>query len=347
MAELDVDISLPLSQFVLQARFRSRSPALAVLGPSGAGKTSLLEVLAGLRPRAKGTVRMDGAPLPEDPERRSVGYVPQDALLFPHLTAEDNLRFGLHGRPDADRRLAEVAEMTDVGGLLRQYPHTLSGGERQRVALARALAPQPRLLLLDEPLASLDAELKQRILPYLFRVRDEAKVQLVYVTHHWGEARLLADEALLMRGGTVVAQGSTQEVLSPKALADVGPLPDADNVIRGAWEATKEGPALRVRGGLLWVPTAEAEPKGTATFLVPAEDILLSTRPLEGISARNVFPAAVRDVAAVGTDAWVRFEGCGEEWWARLTPASVRELGLTAGTPAFAAIKAHAFRRLR
>jgi molybdate transport system ATP-binding protein len=174
---MEVRVELPLPRFRLRVELKLGSGVTALMGPSGSGKTSLLEVLAGLRPGASGriaegeSVWLDssaGIRLP--PEARRVGYVPQDAGLFPHLTVRGNVLFGV--RPD--KLAAETAIATlEIGPFLDRYPVSLSGGERQRVALARALATRPRLLLLDEPLASLDAALRGRIMPYLMRIRDE------------------------------------------------------------------------------------------------------------------------------------------------------------------------------
>src|SRR5262245_37056704 len=198
----------------------------AILGPSGSGKTSLLEVIAGLRTGAEGRVVIDqttfldsGEGVRLAPERRGIGYVPQEPALFPHLVVRDNVRYGLRDAIGAGRLFDETIALLEIGPLMHRFPRTLSGGEAQRVALARALVTRPRLLLLDEPLAALDAELKGRILPYLMRVRDESKVPMLYVTHHAGEALALADEALVLRAGRVEVKGPAREVLSPSLLA--------------------------------------------------------------------------------------------------------------------------------
>ena len=200
---IDVAIELPLATFLLRAQLRLASRITALMGPSGSGKTSLLEALAGLRPKAKGRVALGGAVWLDSergvrlpPEKRHVGYVPQDAGLFPHLTARANVRFGAR----AENAAVETAiETLGIGSLLDRYPAALSGGEKQRVALARALATRPRLLLLDEPLASLDPALRERILPYLVRIRDEWQVPCLYVTHNVGEALAVAEHLVLLR----------------------------------------------------------------------------------------------------------------------------------------------------
>jgi molybdate transport system ATP-binding protein len=344
---LEMDLTLPLARFSLRAAFRMTGRALAVLGPSGAGKTSLLEAVCGLRPAASGRILLNGCAVLDSatgvrfpPERRRVGYVPQDALLFPHLTAEQNVRYGVRG---ASERVSAAVELTGIGSLLGQYPATLSGGERQRVALARALATGPELLVLDEPLASVDVALRQRILPYLIRIRDEAKVALVYVTHHWGEARSLADEVLLLKEGQVAGFGETARVLTPSALAGVDPGADAENAVSGV---LSDGKLILNGGAVLHVPAAAGE-RGPAVYGLPAEDVLLSLQPLSGISARNLLEGAVADVTRLPTETWVRVLAAGAEWLAKVTHGAQEELGLAAGQRVFLAIKTHSFRRLK
>src|SRR5439155_5163925 len=209
---IELSFELPLATAELRVEAELPAAVTAVMGPSGAGKTSLLEAIAGLRRKARGRIAchdvvfLDSARhLRLAPERRRVGYVPQDAGLFPHLTALGNVRFGAR----AGTRQAETAiETLEIGPLLARYPASLSGGEKQRVALARALATAPRMLLLDEPLAALDVELKERVLPYLMRIRDEWKVPILYVTHNVGEALALAGHVLFLRAGRVEAQGA-------------------------------------------------------------------------------------------------------------------------------------------
>lgn len=354
---LELDIRLPLARFTLEVGTRLDGASVAVMGRSGSGKTSLLEVLAGLRRGARGRVVLDGRVLLDSvarsdvpPEQRRMGYVPQDALLFPHLTAEQNVRFGV--RPGRASRMDEAVEILELAPLLRRYPATLSGGEKQRVALARALATDPALLLLDEPLAALDVALKERVLPYLLRVRDEARVPMLYVTHQLGEARVLAREALLLDQGQVRAAGPAAEVLGAAArglLAGEGE--GEENILEGVLERPDDGGLrLRMQGGLsLWVPDSPALASGTrAAYAVPAADILLSIQPLTGVSARNVMTGAVVNVepVATGEDA-ATVEVAGVRWVVWLTSASVRELGVVPGARVFLAVKTSACRRLR
>ncbi|GHG95254.1 molybdenum ABC transporter ATP-binding protein [Comamonas sp. JC664] len=354
---LDLDLRLPLARFTLEVKARLEGTSVAVMGRSGSGKTSLLEVLAGLRRGARGRVAVAGHVLLDSearrdvpPEQRRMGYVPQDALLFPHLTAAQNVRFG--ARPGRASRVDEAVEILELAPLLHRYPATLSGGEKQRVALARALATDPALLLLDEPLAALDVALKERVLPYLLRVRDEARVPMLYVTHQLGEARVLAQEALLLEHGQVRAVGRAAEVLGTAARGLLGSGEEGEeNILEGVLHRP-EGGGLRLKlsGGLsLWVPDAPELATGMrAAYAVPASDILLSIHALTGISARNVMAGTVLKVEPLPVgEAAATVEVDGVRWVVWLTSASVRELGVVPGAHVSLAVKSSACRRLR
>jgi molybdate transport system ATP-binding protein len=352
---MELALTLPLARFPLQVEARFTSASVAVMGRSGSGKTSLLEALAGLRRGTRGRLVVGGRVLLDSdagvnalPEARRMGYVPQDSLLFPHLTARENVRFGVRkGRPS---RVDEAVALLELEPLLHRYPATLSGGERQRVALARALATDPALLLLDEPLAALDVALKERVLPYLLRVRDEAHVPMLYVTHQLGEARVLAQEALLLEAGRVRAVGPADTVLGGAARGMLG-LEGEENILEGVLERPSEGGLrLRVAEGLsLWVPDGPELAAGArAAYAVLAEDILLSMAPLTGISARNVLQGTVRRVEEAGVgDRVLTVDAAGVPLTVRVTEAAVRTLGVALGHTVFLAVKTSACRRLR
>ena len=352
---IEVDIRLPLAGFPLEVRSCFESGAVAVMGPSGAGKTSLLESIAGLR-RASGliaiggeTVLDSGSSVDLPPERRRVGYVPQDALLFPHLTAAENVRFGLPSDESGLRLFDESVSILEIESLLARYPATLSGGERQRVALARALATRPRLLLLDEPLAAVDVELKERILPFLLRIRDEVRIPLLYVTHNAGEALLLAREVLLLRAGRVEASGPAAVLLSSRRLAAIDPMARFDNVVAGVVEEAESGGPVRLRlpdGAVLRVPPAGIPGERAIYSLLP-EDVLLATHPLDRVSARNVLPGEVEGIDFGEDDALVHVRAGGISWRAHVTAEAARELGLAPARAVWLAIKTQAFRPVR
>jgi molybdate transport system ATP-binding protein len=357
---IELELRLPLASFALAIRATLASRITAILGPSGSGKTSLLESIAGLRRKARGRIAVDGAVVLDSaagidlpPEARRVGYVPQEPALFPHLSVRNNVRFGLRRTSDAERRFDELVALLEIGPLLERFPRTLSGGEAQRVALARAVIPAPRLLLLDEPLAALDRELRGRILPYLVRLRDEAGIPMLYVTHHVGEAFALAERAMVLRAGTLAAEGPVAEALAAGALSRV--LPDAtfENVVHGTVASRDAaggtaGLALSGAAGVvLSVPAASAPAVGErVTFRVAAEHIVVSRRPLEGLSARNQIVARVVAADPVGGDVIARLTTLGQEWRVRLTPAAARELDLSPEREVWMTIKSHAFERL-
>jgi molybdate transport system ATP-binding protein len=349
---IELDVAVPLAAFTLRVAVETTATIVAVMGPSGAGKTSLLEAVAGLRRRVTGRIAIDGHVLVDGarsvhlrPERRHVGYVPQDAGLFPHLSARDNIRFGGHARLD------DAIDVLELRPLLDRHPASLSGGEKQRVALARALVTAPRVLLLDEPLAALDVRLRERILPYMLRVRDEWKTPCLYVTHNVGEALALADEVLLLRAGTVTAHGKPFELLAAPDL----PVPDdgIDNVAAGRVVAHDEsGGVTRVQlgGGLVVaIPLAAPRPLGAlVTLAIRAEDVLVLTDPRPGMSARNLFAARVQAIERTGHDMTVRcaVDGARVPWVVRLTPSAVDGLGLVPGVAVSLAVKSHSIRLL-
>ena len=216
---LRLDISKQLGDFALKAAFTGEGRVTGLFGASGAGKTTLVNMIAGLLRPDRGVIALDDEVLDDTgrgvhvpPHRRRIGYVFQDARLFPHLNVGQNLDYGrrMNGLPDDTAQRKRVTDLLDIGHLLDRRPGKLSGGERQRVALGRALLSKPRLLLLDEPLGSLDEGRKVEILPYLVRLRDEANVPMVYVSHDAAEMRQLATQIVMLRGGRVTALGGVK-----------------------------------------------------------------------------------------------------------------------------------------
>ena len=219
-------VRLPLAHFTLEVDAALDGRVTAIFGASGAGKTCLLELIAGLRRPAEGLVRVDGTVLTSvaagafiGPDQRAIGYVPQEGALFPHLSVRKNLLYGHHptrSQP-AGLTFAHVTEVLEITALVERTIGTLSGGEKQRVALGRALLAAPRLLLLDEPLAGLDAPLRERLLPYLARVRDEFAIPMLYVTHSPDEVVALCDSVLVLTSGRVTARGQPKDLFKASA----------------------------------------------------------------------------------------------------------------------------------
>jgi molybdate transport system ATP-binding protein len=216
-------VKLPLAGFTLEIDATFDRPIAGIFGPSGAGKTSLLDLIAGLRRPMSGTLQLadtmlfdGGASFHLPPRLRRIGYVPQDLALFPHLSVRANLIYGY--RPPASENelftLGHVSEVMEITQLLERNVTTLSGGEQQRAAFARAILSMPRLLLLDEPMSSLDSRLKRRLIPFLLRIRDEFRIPLIYVTHDADELTALCDEVLVLENGHVVERGLPSDMLA-------------------------------------------------------------------------------------------------------------------------------------
>ena len=326
------------------------------LGPSGSGKSTLLEAVLGLLPAAAARIRLGGSWLDDSerglrlrPEARRLGWVPQSALLFPHLGVQGNLRFAA-GR-DADPRgsgpLSRAIEALEIGDLLGRRAHELSGGERQRVAIARALASRPRALLLDEPLASLDLPLRARVLRHLLRMRDELEIPILWITHDPDEAQVAGEIAVVMEKGRLVAAGPPREVLWSRAVLPLSEALGLENVIdarvvgTGAHECSVE-----TAGGLrLVLPVAL--PIGERVSLgLRAHDVLLSAEAPGRVSARNVLPARVERIDTARGDASVTLDA-GEQLVARLTIGAVGTArAASREARCYALIKAQALRRI-
>jgi molybdate transport system ATP-binding protein len=352
---LAVDITLVRPGFTLRvAQSFAPEGVTAVYGASGAGKSTLLRVIAGLERAASGTVRFgealwQGPGRFAPPEARGVGYVFQDARLFAHLTVAGNLRY-------ADRRARglpgpgwdEVVGMLDLAPLLARRPATLSGGERQRVAIGRALLARPRVLLLDEPLAALDAGRKAEILPYLERLCATRALPVLYVSHDISELARLADAVVVLGAGRVLGAGAAGDVLADPALAGaLGPR-GAGAMLSAVVAAHHDADGLcelAHPAGPVFVPQLAA-PVGTALRLrIAAQDVMLArTRP-EGISALNVLPATVTMLNEFAGAVAVGLRIGPDAGQALITRRSARLLALQPGTQVFAILKTVAIAR--
>jgi molybdate transport system ATP-binding protein len=354
---LRVDVTASRGAFRLQAAAAAPLPGVvAAFGRSGAGKSTLVDALAGLVP-ATGTIHVGDATWLDSargvcvpPERRRVGYVFQDARLFPHLDVLGNLRYGLKRARGVEPYVEfdELVALLGLETLLARAPHALSGGERQRVALGRALLSQPQLLLLDEPLSALDAARRDEVLPYLERLRDRWSVPMVYVSHRYDEVLRLATHVWLIDGGGIVASGTPAETsLDPRLGAVLGPE------LRGAVVETRVGtvdPAtglvtLELGGARLRLALPGAREGAYARLHVPARDVVVAVEAPRGLSIRNEVRGRLEALADEGPDAvFATVATDGARLLARVTRAAVSELGLAPGREVWALVKAASLR---
>jgi molybdate transport system ATP-binding protein len=355
---IDVDIEQRLGDFHLDVSFSGEAPIVGLFGRSGSGKTSIVNAIAGIATPERGSIRINDAILFDakrridvPPESRRVGYVFQDGLLFPHMDVQANLTYGQRLRDPRDRFIdeARVVELLGLRDLLRRKPRTLSGGEKQRVAIGRALLAQPRILLMDEPLASLDAARKSEILDYIERLRDELSIPIVYVSHSVAEMTRLADTVVVLSEGKCVAIGTVDEVIGRLAREPGQDQDDAGTVLDTrvmAHDATEGLTTLAFDGGELLVPSLDAAIGDRVRATVRARDVSLAlTRPAD-VSILNILAGTVVAIDELpGSLVLVRIEVGGSTVVARITAHSSRQLAIRRGLELHAMIKAVSFDR--
>jgi molybdate transport system ATP-binding protein len=353
---LEVEIRARLDDFALDVAFSSAgAPVTALFGRSGAGKSSIISMVAGLLRPDTGRVLLDERPLFDSarrievpPARRRIGVVFQDARLFPHMSVRANLLYGWRrvggaNGPGLDR----VIDPLGIGPLLDRRPGTLSGGEKQRVAIGRAILANPRLLLMDEPLASLDGERKAELLPLLAQLPSVFRIPIVYVSHAVDEVLRLADRIVLIDAGRVVAAGSVEEVANRPDFARIAALtggPDAFSVISATvvgYDIADAQTRLSFAGGSLTVPRIAAEPGARVRLRVAAGEVMLALAPPIGLSVRNIIPARVSALEDTGGMIDVTLD-VGVPLRARISRAARTDLGLAPGMPVYALIKSAA-----
>lgn len=336
---LDIDVTLPAQGIT------------ALFGASGSGKTTCLRVMAGLEPQAIGQVSVPGATWQDSAKhlflpvhQRALGYVFQEASLFEHLRVEDNLQFGFKRTPKPDRKhhWDQLLDLLGITHLLQRWPHELSGGERQRVAIARALATSPQLLLMDEPLAALDAARKSEILPYLARLPAELGIPVLYVSHSIDEVARLADHLVLLDAGRVTASGPTDEVLTrldcSLAHGDTAGAVIAVQVV--SHDASDHLTTTRFTGGQLMIPMQKTGIGQQLRIRVQARDVSLTLSEQTGTSILNRIRATVMALSPDSPgQTMVALDAGGVTLLARVTQRSARLLDLAPGKAVFAQIK--------
>ena len=358
-----------LGSFVLDLAVQCRGPVTGLFGPSGCGKTTLLNCLAGVTPIDRGRIRIgqttwldtDGRVNVAARDRR-VGYVFQDSLLFDHMSVLENVTYGRPNngpspprRPISGPRLEEVVEVLEIADLLERMPAELSGGQRRRVAIARALLRNPDLLLLDEPLTGLDAELAGRVIVYLKRALDAFAIPALYVSHSISDVLYLCDEAVVLSGGRLVAQGRPRVVITRRGILNDRHLMELQNVFTVKLLAiNQEDRSIRCALGDGELTIYGESPRGRRelTLAIHACDIVLALHRPEAISARNALRGTVRRIEPVGSKVLVFVEvGAARggtpashrlQWMVEVGRAAVAELDLRPGAECFAIVKATA-----
>lgn len=344
---------IPLANFELDIDASFDARVTSIFGPSGSGKTTLLDAIAGLRHIQAGEIEINervlfssAREINRPPRDRAIGYVPQEGALFPHLSVRKNILFGGGRRANAETAESitfdHVVEVLEMGRLLDRPVTTLSGGEMQRVALARAILSRPRLLLLDEPLAALDVGLKERILPYLRRVRDEFMIPMLYVTHDVSEVFALADWVIMIRAGKVIEQGAPRSILPSHWLMADPEQSQVENIFDAVWiDADPNAGRSRVRlecGREMFVPFVARPKESPLQVRIRGDDILIATHRPAGISAGNVLDGVIQDIEMVDGQAIIKVDAA-VFFTVRLTMGAVRALGLAKGQTVFLVIK--------
>lgn len=348
---LEVDIAHPLAGFELRVAFEAPAGVTALFGQSGAGKTTVINAVAGLLKPQAGRIALSGETLFNAEtrvnlpvHRRRLGYVFQDGRLFPHLSVRQNLTYGQRFAPRGSTgpSLEEVADLLGLSTMLDRRPGALSGGEKQRVAFGRALLARPRMLLMDEPLAALDAARKEEILPYLERLRDQSGLPILYVSHSVAEVARLATTVVVLEAGRVARAGPAEQVLSDPAMVRQLGLREAGAVLPAEIARHHDDglTELTVSGGRLLLPQMD-RPEGTRTRIrILAHDVIVADRPPEGLSALNVLPGqvvALREGQGPGVIVQMQ---CGDDrLLARITRRSAEALQLAPGRSVYAVIK--------
>lgn len=349
--DLQVDVEKQQGDFRFAASFDLNSRRCGIFGPSGSGKSTLMYLLAGLQKPDRGSIRLAGRTLYDaaaginvPPEDRRIGVVFQHAHLFPQMNVYKNLLYGWRRTPVAERQIAPEAlvEVLGLDHLLKRGVNRLSGGEKQRVALGRTVLACPRLILMDEPLTGLDEELKYQIIPYLKKVFAEFAIPLLFISHSLREMRLMTEEVLVFRQGSLHGRTATEDLARSSMASGTGGYANMLNL-----------GCPRPAGDLWAYPWGDAELILTEPgegddniFELDARDIVLFKRHPEATSARNLLACRVTGIFGVNNRVGVELTCGGNRLVAQIVPESVRELGIEQGVEVVAVIKASSFRRI-
>ena len=340
---LQVAIKHDFADFALDIDFATPFGLTALFGLSGAGKTSVIRAVAGLLRPDFARITLNGVAVQDLPvHRRRMGYVFQEPRLFPHLSVQQNLRYGLRFAPQAGLEFGAVVGLLGLQPLLNRAPAALSGGEKQRVAIGRALLSNPQMLLMDEPFSALDSARKAEILPYLERLRDQAGLPILYVSHALPEVARLATTIVVLQQGRVVRVGPCAEVLADPAMAGVLGLRDAGALITARLVAHEADglSQLQTAAGPVFLPHLSGPVGAVLRLRIPAQDVMLSLKRPTGISALNILPVNVVSVRiGDGPGAIISLALGAEILLARITRRSADAMNLCPGDRVFAVLK--------
>lgn len=348
---LEVDIAGKVGEMPLTARFSSKGGVTSLFGQSGAGKTSLTNMIAGLIRPLSGRISVNGTTLFDADkginlkvQDRRIGHVFQDARLFPHMSVNANLTYARWaGRRKTSRSMNEVVDLLGLRPLLHRKPETLSGGERQRVAIGRALLSDPRLLIMDEPLANLDQARRNDILPYLDRLCAEAGIPILYVSHSIEEVARLSQTLVILSDGQTPAFGPVAEMLARTDLGKATGRHEAGALLEGTVTHTDKKWSLThidIGGAILQIPDLGAENGDTIRLRIRARDVALATEPPKGLSIRNVLSGTIKSISEeTGPYAEILCSIGDQTIRARITRASAADMELRTGKPVTVLIK--------
>ena len=349
---IDLNFRKSLGSFTLGVNCTLETKVSAFLGVSGSGKSTLLNCVSGTLTPDEGEITFGdeilyssatGINLP--PEKRRFGYVFQEGYLFPHLTVAQNIRYG---QPNP-RKSSAAIDVLEISELLQRYPKELSGGQRQRVAIARALAMEPRMLLMDEPLAALDSALKDRIIPYLHHLKNAFEIPILYVTHAFSEAMALADEAFLIADGRIMASGEPHQLLTAPSAMPIAQLTGVENILFlpvMASDKTRGLTALEIGNQSLLIPYTDVEVGEVVPIAIRAEDIIISLDPNLTVSARNILLGKIQDLDVRSERTWLSILVEWHHLAVKITHEAREQLQLRKDLEVYCVIKASAINRL-
>ena len=350
--KIRLDFRKSLGSFNLEVDCTLETKVSAFLGVSGSGKSTLLNCVSGTLTPDEGEIAFgdeilyaSASKINLPPEKRRFGYVFQEGYLFPHLTVAQNIRYG---QPPSWKS-SDAIDVLEISELLQRYPKELSGGQRQRVAIARALAMEPRMLLMDEPLASLDSALKDRIIPYLHYVKEAFEIPILYITHAFSEAMALADEAFLIADGEIMASGEPHRLLTAPSAMPIAQMTGVENILFlpvTASDKVRGLTSLEMGDQSLIIPYIDIEVGEIVPVAIRAEDIIISLEPDISLSARNILPGKIQYLDVKSERTWLSILVEWHHLAVKITHEARDQLQLREGSEVYCVVKASAINLL-